>query len=174
MSKKKLKLIGFIISFILCFPIHFLYEKAPSFITSIIAPVNESIFEHMKILFTSIIISGIIQKIIVIKKNLNYKNVCFSNVLSAIISIPIFLIMFIPVYNKIGKNFIITIIIMVVALLISYIIGYFILKIKKDLKLENISIFIVIFVYLIFGSLTYNPPKQEFFKDPINNYYGIK
>lgn len=174
MSKKKLKILGFIISFILCFPIHFLYERLPSFTTSIIAPVNESIFEHMKILFTSIIVSGIIQKIIVIKSNLGYKNVCFSNVVSGILSIPIFLVMFMPVYNAIGKNFPITIIIMLIALLLSYIIGYYILKINKDLKLENLSIFIVIIVYLIFGSLTYYPIKNEFFKDPISNIYGIK
>ena len=174
MTKKRLKILGFIISFVLCFPIHFLYEKIPCFTTSIIAPVNESIFEHMKILFSSIIISGIIQKVITTKMNLNYKNICFSNVISGILSIPIFLIMFIPIYNIIGENLIVNIIIMMIALIISYIIGYYIIKLKKDLKLETISIFIVIIVYLIFGTFTYNTPKYEFFKDPLTNIYGIK
>jgi hypothetical protein len=38
MSKKKLKLIGIIISFIICFPFHFVYDKVPSFLTSIFFP----------------------------------------------------------------------------------------------------------------------------------------
>lgn len=50
MSLKKLKILGVIMAFLLCFPLHFLYDKIPSFITSIISPVNESIWEHMKIL----------------------------------------------------------------------------------------------------------------------------
>ena len=68
MTRKKLKILGIVLAFLLCFPLHFVYDKFPSFITSIFAPINESIWEHMKILFGSIIISGVIQKIIVLKK----------------------------------------------------------------------------------------------------------
>ena len=56
MKLKNLKLLGVILAFLFCFPLHFLYDKVPSFITSIISPVNESIWEHMKILFGSIIL----------------------------------------------------------------------------------------------------------------------
>ena len=61
MKLKILKIFGIILAFFLCFPLHFLYDKLPCFITSIIAPVNESIWEHMKILFGSIIISGVVK-----------------------------------------------------------------------------------------------------------------
>ena len=105
MNIKKLKIIGIIIAFLLTFPLHFLYDKLPCFLTSIIAPVNESIWEHMKILFGAILISGIIEKIIVKTKKLNINNVFISNFLSALISIPIFLIMFMPVYNIIISNY---------------------------------------------------------------------
>ena len=136
---KKLKIIGTVIAFLLTFPLHFLYDKVPCFVTSIIAPVNESIAEHMKILFGSILIAGVIQKIIVKTKKLNINNVCISNFTAALISIPIFLIMFMPVYNVIGKNFIITIIIMLIAIVIAEIISYIMMK-KNDLKLENMAI----------------------------------
>ena len=63
MSLKKLKTLGVIMAFVICFPLHFLYDKAPNFITSIISPVNESIFEHMKIIFGSILISGLSQEL---------------------------------------------------------------------------------------------------------------
>ena len=57
MSLKKLKIIGIVLAFLLAFPLHFLYDTFPSFITSIITPVNESIWEHMKIIFGSILFS---------------------------------------------------------------------------------------------------------------------
>ncbi len=170
---KKLKILGIILAFILTFPLHFLYDKLPCFVTSIIAPVNESIWEHMKILFGSILLSGVIQKIIVKTKKLDINNVCISNFTAALVSIPIFLVMFIPVYSAIGENLPITIIIMFIAIVISEIISYLIMK-KDDLKLENMAIIFTIIVYIIFGLLTYFPPNQELFIDPTNLTYGIK
>ena len=170
---KNLKIFGTIIAFILCFPLHFLYEKFPNFITSIITPVNESVWEHMKILFGAILISGIIQKIIVKVKKLDIKNVCISNYLAAILSIPIFLIMFLPVYSLIGKNLPITIIIMFISIIIAELISYYIMK-RNDLKLENVAILFTILTYIVFGILTYYPPENKLFIDPLSNTYGIK
>ena len=170
---KKLKILGIIMAFLLCFPLHFLYEKIPCFITSIITPVNESIWEHMKILFGSILISGILQKIIVKIKKLDINNVLFSNFVASILSIPIFLIMFIPVYLLIGKNLPITIIIMLIAIIIAEYISYIIMK-KDNFKLESIVILLAIITYTVFGILTYYPPHNELFRDPLTNTYGIK
>ena len=174
MNIKKLKIIGIIIAFALCFPLHFLYDKFPCFITSIIAPVNESIWEHMKIIFTSILFSGIIQKIIVKVKHLPYKNICISNIIAAASSIPIFLIIYLPIYYLIGEVLFVTIFIMFVVIVISQIITLCIINIKKDLKLENLAILFTIIIYILFGLLTYFPPEITLFKDPITLTYGIK
>ena len=173
MKLKYLKLIGVIVAFLLCFPLHFLYDKIPCFLTSVIAPVNESIAEHMKILFGSILISGVIQKIIVKVKHLPYKNICISNVVAAFLSIPIFLVIYLPIYNSFGEYLPLTIFLMLLAIIISQIISIFIIN-KKDLKMENLSIVLVIIIYIIFGLLTYFPPQNELFLDPINITYGIK
>ena len=94
------------------------YDKFPSFITSIFAPVNESVWEHMKILFGSIILAGIIQKMFLIAKKQKVNNLCFSNFIAALTSIPIFLILFLPIYWGIGHNMFITLVIMFVAIAI--------------------------------------------------------
>lgn len=173
MKLKIIKLVSIVIAFLLAFPLHFLYDKFPNFIISIIAPVNESIAEHMKILFTSIIITGIIQKIYIKIKKLDYNNVCISNFIAALSSIPIFLILFLPIYYSIGENFIVTIIIMFIAIATSQIISYLIIK-KDDLKLENTTIFLVLVVYIVFGILTYFTPQTNLFIDPKTLTYGIK
>ena len=172
MSLKKLKILGVIIAFLVAFPLHFLYDKFPNFLTSIIAPVNESIFEHMKIIFGSILFSGVIQKIIVIKKDLKYNNICISNVISGFLSIFVFLAIFLPVYLVIGENFAVTIIIMLITFIISQIITIYIVN-KKNMKLENTAIILAILVYIIFGLLTYFPPNNTLFIDPITKQLGI-
>lgn len=172
MKIKTLKIIGTIIALTLPFPLHFLYKMFPNFIASIFLPVNESIWEHMKILFGSIILSGVIQKIITIIKKEEINNICFSNFIGAISSIPIFLILFLPVYYIISENMIITIIIMFMAIIASEIISYKLMN-EKDYKLENKTIFFGIIVYIIFGILTYYPIKIDLFKDSKTNTYGI-
>ena len=109
MNTKKLKIIMTIIIFLLAFPFHFFYDKFSNFIFSIFFPVNESIWEHMKLLFTSIIFSGVIEYIIIKKKDVKVNNYLLSLFIPAILSIPIYLIIFLPIYYKIGENFIITI-----------------------------------------------------------------
>lgn len=174
MKLKYLKLLGTILAFFFCFPLHFLYSKIPCFITSIISPVNESIWEHMKILFGSIILSGIIQKIIVKLNNLPYKNICISNFICAALSIIIFLILYIPVYIALGEILFITILIMLLTIIIVEIISIYIIKYVQDLKMENLAIILVIATYILFGILTYNPIKVELFKDQVKMSYGIK
>ena len=174
MNKKKLKILGVILAFILCFPLHFLYDLMPNFITSIFLPVNESIWEHMKILFGSIILSGVIQKIIVISKRLEFNNICFSNFVGAISSIPIFLIIFLPIYYNFGHNLVITIIIiMFITIVISEYIAYKVMM-MSDLYQENKTILYVVIVYIIFTIFTYFPINNNLFIDPITGILGIK
>ena len=174
MRLKKLKLLGTILAFIFCFPIHFLYDKIPNFITSIISPVNESIWEHMKILFSSILLSGLIQKLIINMYKLPYKNICISNFIASVVSIPIFLLLYIPIYISIGEKLIITITIMFITITLVEMISYCIIKYIKNLKMEKHAIIYTIIIYILFAILTYIPPKLELFKDPINLIYGIK
>lgn len=162
MNKTKLKILGATLAFIFCFPLHFLYDKFPSFITSIFAPVNESIWEHMKIIFGSILLSGIIQKLIIIVKKEQIKNICFSNFFAALSAIPIYLIMFLPIYHIIGENMFTAISLMLITIIIAEYISYKIMN-QKDLKLENKTIIFVIITYIIFSLLTYFPPNFYLF-----------
>ena len=173
MSIRKLKIIGVVVAFFLCFPFHFIYDRFPSFVTSIFAPVNESIWEHMKILFGSIILSGVIQKIIVVSKRLEFNNICFSNFVGAISSIPIFLIIFLPIYYNFGHNLVITIIIMFITIVISEYIAYKVMM-MRNLYQENKTILSVVIVYIIFTILSYFPINNNLFIDPITGILGIK
>ena len=173
MTLKKSRIISTIGIFLLCFLFHFIYEWIPSTITAIFFPVNESIWVHMKILFSAVVFYGIIDYIILQKFKIKYNNFFTSLFITALTIIPIYLIMFLPIYYKIGKNMVITIVIMLIAIIISQVISYKILKGKDFDKLNIISLILIIISYIIFAYLTYNPIKTELFFDTQEEKYGL-
>ena len=75
---KKWKIISPIILFLLSFPIHFLYTWFTNIITSFFAPVNESIFEHMKMIYTTYLLFSLIEYIYIKFKNIKVNNICIN------------------------------------------------------------------------------------------------
>lgn len=174
MSLKKIKIISIFGIFVLNFISHFLYEWMPNTLFSIFFPVNESIFEHMKMISTSILIYSIMEYIILKKTKTNYNNYLFSIFISCIGNIIIFLIMYLPIYYKIGEKLILTIILLFISIVITEFISYKILCTKKNYTWLNIvSLLMIITLYIILGYLTYNPIICPLFFDPLNEKYGI-
>ena len=173
MNLKKSRIISIIGIFLLCFLFHFIYDWLPNSITTIFFPVNESIWEHMKLLFSAVVFYGIIDYIILQKFKIKYNNFFTSLFITALTIIPIYLTMFLPIYYKIGENMIITIAIMLIAIIIAQLISYKILESKKFDKLNILSLILIIVSYIIFAYLTYNPIKNELFFDIKEEKYGI-
>lgn len=71
---KKIKLIAIINIFILSFISHYIYDLFPSILISFFFPVNESIAEHMKIIYTSTLVYGLFDYLL-----LKYNNIKFQN-----------------------------------------------------------------------------------------------
>ena len=173
MSLKAIKIIGFFVIFLLCFPFHFLYDWLPNSLFSIFFPVNESIWEHMKLIYTSFVFYGIFDYLLLKKNKINFNNFLIQLFLIPIIAIFIYLIIFIPIYKIIGENMIISIGLLAIVILIEQILSYFILQ-YKQIKYQNIiGIVGIILVYIIFGYLTYKPIENYIFYDTVKDKYGI-
>ena len=173
MTLKKTKIISVISIFILCFLFHFIYENIPCTLTSIFFPVNESIWEHIKMVYSSIIFYGFFDYIILRKNNIQFNNFFTSLFISPISIIPIFLIIYLPIYNLIGTKFIINIIVMLVVIILSQIISYLILIKNENRKIDFISLLLIMISFVAFSYLTYHPPKTKLFYDTNNKKYGI-
>ena len=162
MNKKILKIIGTICAFIYAFLIYYLYDKFPNFLTSIFSPVNNSVFQYLKVLFGSIILAGVTQKIIVTIKKDKINNICISNFVGALTSISIFIILFLISHYTNIQNNAITILITAICIIIAEIISYILMN-KREFKYENKTIIFVIIVYIVFILLTYFPLKNLLF-----------
>lgn len=173
MNLKKIKILAIIGIFIISFISHFAYNLFPNIIFSFIFTINESIWEHMKILFTSILIYGIIDYILLNKYKIKYNNFPFQLYFTAISSIALYLVLYIPLYNILGENLIISITLLLLVYIITQWISFNILK-EKEIKLLNkLTIPIILTIYLVFIYLTYNPPHNYIFYDTTNEQYGI-
>ncbi len=169
---KKFVTINIFLTFIISFLVHNIYAWIPSGITSIF-PVNESLFEHIKLIYLSMIISSIILYFIFKYKGYNINNYLFGLIVSVIFNIIIFYLIYLPLYNIYGANMIMTLLVYFITIILSNYLYYLIIEIDNSKKLNFISFVMLIIIMFILLYFTYNPIKIPFFFDPVHKYYGI-
>lgn len=171
---KKIKIISAIITIILTFPFHFIYDLLPNVFTALFFPINESIAEHLKLFVTPALIAFVVEMFI-----MKYKKVCIQNNYLALLveilsSIGLFMLIFSPVYFLIGENLIFNIILMIISIIFSKYLGYLLIKEKNELILNLISIPILLIIVLMQIIFTFNPPSNSLYIDPITGETGYK
>ena len=156
--------------FLLSVLIHSLYDYLPNIITLIFAPINESIFEHLKMIFTSYVLLLVLKRLF-LKKHQN--NDITATFIGSIFNIVIFLIIYLPIYYIFGENIVVTLIIYFITIIISNILIYYIEKKEHNNKVNNLMIIPIIVMYIIFFILSYYPLKIDIFYDHVNKKHGI-
>ena len=170
---KKIKIIGVFVIFGLSFLSHFVYKWLPNDVFSILFPVNESIWEHMKLIVTPVLIFSIFEYMVYRKKNIKFNNFLLSYSISMVLGIIIYLMIYLPINYIFGHNAIVAIILLFIIFIIIEIISHYIMN-YKEIKYSNIiAIGIIILLYIIFGYLTYDPIEIDLFYDNQKKIYGI-
>lgn len=146
---------------------HFLYEwTGQNTIVGYFFPINESTWEHLKLLFFPTLIFSILEYNFV-KREIN--NYAFSIAISVITGMLSIIILFYT-YSGVLGYFVDTINIAIyyISLIIMLVVkNKFILKEKLSGQSSNtFSIIILFIITLLFILFTYNPPHLEIFKTP--------
>lgn len=170
---RKIKIIGVFVIFTLSFISHFMYQWFPNSIFSILFPVNESIWEHMKLLATPVLIFSVIEYIIYRRKNISFNNFWLSYAISIILGIIIYLIIYLPIDYIFGHSLIVSVIILFITFIIMQVISYYIMNYREINYSNIIGLGIIIILYIVFGYLTYNPIEIDLFYDTEKKIYGI-
>lgn len=144
---------------------HFLYNwTGNNRIVGLFTPVNESIWEHMKLLFFPMLLYSFIMIL-----KFYHKYPCITSSLSFGILAGAFLIpLFYYVYTSIlGRNFfLLDISIFVLSIIIAFWLSY---KLTLSCKLESYNTLLIIMVCVLFVCFlvfTYHPPDSTIFQDP--------
>lgn len=171
--KKKYILISTLIIFGLGFLYHGIYNMAPSALTSIFFPVNESVYEHNKLILTSYITLTIISKFYFKDEK---RNIFFASMLSMItcmiLETTIFGFIYINILNF-KENMFIALTTYFISILISQVLWSILIEKERHKDLESIGIVGVMLVTLMLTVASYNPPKGKIFYDYKHHTYGI-
>ena len=170
----KIEILVTVISIILGTLLHFTYQWSNGnlFVASFSA-VNESVWEHLKLIFFPMLIVGIIEYFFV--KNIT-KNYLEAKTIGIFIAICFVVVSFFTYIGIIGTNaFIIDILIFIISIVLGEYIAYKLMKRKNesDIKTLVLSGIILLFLFSCFVLCTYFPPKVNLFRDPVTNSYGI-
>lgn len=172
MTLKKVKIINVIMFFALSFLWHFMYDWFPNSFTAIFFPVNESIWEHMKIIFGVITFGSLISLVIMNKFKIEYTNFYVEVVSKAVLGVVFYLLIFIPLYKWLGENMIISISLMLITYIFVEFVGYKILKLN-EMNIKILPIILLVLCYILFTLLTYYPRHNFLFFDETKLLYGI-
>ena len=149
--------------------LHFTFKLSKkNIVVGIFSAVNESVWEHIKILLTPIFITSFIMFI----TNSNYN---FFILLIELVSAMALIIFFYEIKVALFKNkygFLNIISFYIVCFIISML--HFSLKEIEVSKLGNgLSFIIVIVIFAMYLTFTIFPLKHSYFKDPLTGTYGI-
>ena len=151
--------------------LHFTYNLSNNniFVASFSA-INESTWEHLKLIFFPLLITTIIGYFYIGKKNSYF---IFAQTIGIIISLLFIVIFFYTYTGAFGINSgFINILSFIIAILLGNFISYKLLSsfFTLDKKIPLLILIILFFLFIIF---TYIPPKINLFRDPISNTFGL-
>lgn len=175
MGKKlfKYEITGFIFVSVVGTLFHFLYEWLNyNKIIALFCPVNESVWEHLKLLFFPYLIWTVIEYFLLSRKE-NY----FSSKIKGILCGNLFIVTFFYTYSGItGKtSTFIDILSFFIGTALSFTVSYEIMRNSKRGSRAGEIISIILFTAIagIFFLFTFIPPLIPLFEDPQKFTYGI-
>lgn len=152
--------------------LHFTFEWSHNnVIVGLFSPINESVWEHLKLLFFPMLISTMIVYVYKGKKVENYLCAKVVGILSALF----FLVFFFYTYTGIiGKNLAF---VDISSFFIAVIIGQYVSYQKMQEQCFCINLvapIILLMISLSFFLFTFFPPQIGLFQDPITKTFGIE
>ena len=172
MSLKKIKIINVVFLFLLSFLWHFVYDWFPNNIFALFFPVNESIWEHMKIIYYCLFMGSILEFVLCKKNNIKINNFYIEAMVKSILGVIFYLIIFIPLYLWLGESMFISISLMLITYIFMEYIGYKILT-GEEMNINILPVIIIVLVCIMFVILTFYPLHNFLFFDEVKFGYGI-
>ncbi|MGE5328251.1 MAG: DUF6512 family protein [Deltaproteobacteria bacterium] len=170
-------LLGIPVLFVIGSLMHFAYEwSGNSIIVGIFAPVNESVWEHLKLAFWPILAWWILGYILLGNNNMISTSQWFTScVVSEIVSMVTILAFYYTYTGALGiESLILDIFSLFLGIALGQILAF---HVYKYAKLNHywlyISIAILIFIAVTFVVFTFIPPHIPLFKDSSTGRYGI-
>jgi len=174
MKLKKPQIAGFIVTVVIGTALHFAYEWAgENLIVGVFSAVNESVWEHLKLLFVPMLVFGIVEYFLFGRKLENFIPIRF---LSILLGMAIIVVGFYTCTVIIGRDFLIAdILLFIIAGYAAYRFSYKMLRTEEFSSSfsKGLAIMGLLFLMACFAAFTFAPPHIQLFLDPTSGAYGI-
>lgn len=152
--------------------LHFLYDwTGENTLVALFSGVNESTWEHMKLLFFPLFLFALIQSRF-FKAYGNFWRVKLMGIATGLIAIPVLFYTYNGAFGKSPDWFNITIFFIATAL--AFFVEWCVFKRKNVLgKSSRLPLFALCVIGGLFIVFTFIPPKIPLFQDPLTKTYGI-
>jgi hypothetical protein len=172
LSLKSIEITGTFFVFFLGSFLHFAYElSGDSQFVALFSAVNESVWEHTKLLLLPILIYGVVEYYY--QKDL--QRVLTAKLFDLLTAIAFIIVLFYTYTGALGiESLLIDIALFFAAAASGKYVSFLILTSKKPL---NFSAFVsglaILFVVAFYIAATFNPPKIPLFEDRTTHTYGV-
>lgn len=168
-SLKKVHIVGAVFTLIFGTLLHFVWElSGQNNIVAIVGAVNESTWEHLKLLFFPFILFSIVEYLLYGKHSKCFFTVKARSVLLGMLTI---VTAFYTYTGILGKNYLpLDIGTFILGVIVSYLYSYRHLSNSENTcssYSEIFSIFIIILLIIAFAVFTFNPPSLGIFISPV-------
>lgn len=154
--------------------LHFTYAwSGENSIIAAFSAVNESTWEHMKLLFVPTFLITLVEMVVFTDRYHNFLAAKFLSILLGLAAIPTLYYTYTGIWGR--SNMVVDIAVFYIAAVLTYWVGYRLLERGKftggALQIAGLlGLWAIAFLFVWF---TYSPPEIALFRDPITALYGI-
>lgn len=163
---------GFVFTSVVGTLLHFLYDWTGNNFVALFSAVNESVWEHMKLLFFPMLIFAIFENRYLSQEYENFWCIKLIGIAVGLMIIPTLYYTYTGALGVTADWF--NIVIFFVAVAASYVFETHLFKESKSFCLYPLFAYsILLIIAVMFVIFTFNPPRIPLFQDPVTNLYGI-
>ncbi len=163
---------GFAVVSLLGTLLHFLYDLTRSTIAALFSGVNESTWEHMKLLFFPMFLFAIVQSFFVKSEYENFWCIKLKGTVLGLVSIPVIFYTLNGVFGKTPDFVNIAIFFVSAAVGFLYETRLF-LRGGIPCKYNKLSFILLCLITAAFWIFTFIPPELPLFQDPLDGSFGL-
>ena len=167
------QILGFVFTGIIGVLLHFLYDlSGNNVIVALFSAVNESIWEHMKLLFFPMLIFSLVENKYI---DSEYKNFWCVKLIGSVLGIVMIPVSYYTINGVFGKtpDWVNIAIFFVTNVFVYFIETILLTRCCMNCKITKKVLIILFGIALSFVILTFVPPHIPLFEDPITNTYGF-
>lgn len=152
--------------------LHFLYDWTNSPVVAFFSAVNESTWEHLKLLFFPAFVFSVIESKFLLKSYPNFWQTKLIGIVTGLVLIPALFYTYNGAFGK-SPDWLNIVFFLIVVVFVFYL-ETKIFNPKPSTRFRRIfAIIALCIIAILFGVFTFLPPQIPLFLDPVTSTYGI-